>query len=162
MATTPGNRQTDGQATGLPRGGDQTSMVNQVPDTIFGISIGSGNMTGAPGSTGASGAQAADDTSMPGQDQELISGDVEQSTGAPGSQGTAGTVSTGASWTSPFGFLDGGDAGKMAGGSTDTEGQGNKYGTNTMPGVAGTGQPQGTGAPGPTGGSVLHGGRAVR
>jgi hypothetical protein len=160
MAVIPaGNRQSGSPATGLPRPGDQTSMPGQVPDQVFGISIGSGNTTGAPGSTGAAGAQAADDTSMPGQDKELISGDTEQSTGAPGSQGGRDTAASGATWTSPFGFLDGGDCGQMAGGSVDTEAQANHYGSNMMPGVAGSGQPKGTGA---GSGGVMRGGRAVR
>lgn len=158
MAMTPGGRQAGGQATGLPRGGDQTTMPGQVPDEIFGITIGSGNSTGAPGSAGAEGT-APDDTTMPGQDTDKISGETETTTGAPGSAGATPGGSTGATWTSPFAFLDGGTCGQMSDGSTDTEGNANKYGSNTMAGVAGSGQPKGTGA---GSGGVLHGGRAVR
>lgn len=150
-------RQSDGQGTGLGRAGDQTAMPGQVPDEIFGISIGSGNHTGAPGSTGATG--QADDTNMPGQVTERISGVTETGTGAPGSAGAQAHVATGAAWTSPFGVLDGGGMATHDNGSVDTEGHSNKYGTNTMAGVSGPGQPKGTGA---GSGSVLHGGRRVR
>jgi hypothetical protein len=89
---------------------------------------------------------------------EVFGTQLVNDTGMDGSTGASSPVSSGASYTDPFGFLAGGGAGDETGGSTDTESQGNKYGENTMIGIAGTGQPKTTNI---EGGSFLIGGKKV-
>jgi hypothetical protein len=83
----------------------------------------------------------------------------DSATCAPGSAGTSGTAATGASFT--VDTIGGYPRQDMTGGSVDTEAYGNKYGTNTLPGVQGN-QPKGTGAPGSgDGGAVTNGSQRI-
>jgi hypothetical protein len=138
------DNQTSGAGKGRGRAGDQTSQPGQASGLLpFGISNPLG--TGAPGTSGgAPGPQ--DPTTVPGQVPGSVFGaSTDTKTGAPGSAGASTSVATGASYTDPFAHLSGGNSGNMTGGSVDTESQGNKYGSSTMPGIAGSGSPKDTG-----------------
>lgn len=109
--------------------------------------------TGAPGSSYYGG--STDATNQPGQaegEMGAYGAQAPQQTGSPGSQGaTTANEPAGASYTvDSYGWAPREAA---TGGSTDTQGAANNYGSNTMPGVAGIGQPSGTGAPASGGGS---------
>ncbi len=139
------DKQTDGKGKGTPRPGDQTTQPGQYPSKMpFGIQV--PTSTGAPGSSPAP-SGPDDATTKPGQVPMSVFGmPVDEHTGAPGSAGASAGVAGGATYTDPFATLAGGGKGSMSGGSTDSEAQANKYGTNTMWGVAGPGQPDSTGA----------------
>jgi hypothetical protein len=139
------DNQTSGAGKGRGRAGDQTSQPGQASGMLpFGIANPLG--TGAPGTAGNA-SSPQDPTTVPGQNPSTVFGSpTDTKTGAPGSAGASAHVATGASYTDRFAMLSGGTKGDMTGGSVDTEGQSNKYGSSTMPGIAGKGQPKDTGA----------------
>lgn len=135
-----------GPAKGVTHGGDQTSMPGQAAGKL---PFGAQNplSTGAPGSGGTG--PAGDPTlNSPVPGSVYGAGTDDTDTGAPGSSGTHGGVSTGANYTvdayGAYSYMS------QSGGSTDTEPQGNKYGSDT--GIPGLYRPKSTGA---TGGATI-------
>lgn len=141
-----------GPAKGTTHGGDQTAMPGQAAGKLP-LGIQNPLSTGAPGTGGAG--PASDPTlnsPVPGSAYGAQNGDT--STGAPGSGGAHGGVATGANYTvdayGAYSYMS------EAGGSVDTEAQGNKYGTDT--GIPGLYHPKSTGM---GRGSNMVGGRDV-
>lgn len=132
---------------------DSTTMPGQYPRPLpFGQNPPTG--TGAPGSAGQ-GSTATDPTMAGSATPTSVFGAPADNlhTGSPGTQGATPHQTTGASYTDPFAYLSGGNAGQMTGGSTDTEAQGDKAG---HPGPFNTPYPTDTGV---GHGKTLIGGR---
>lgn len=131
-----------GPAKGATHGGDQTAMPGQAAGRIpFGV--GNPLDTGAPG-TGGTGPSPDPTLQAPIPGSVYGAGTDDTDTGAPGSTGSNSPAGGGANFTMDaygwYAFMD------CTGGSTDTEAQGNKYGSDThIPGLA---TPRTTGAPG--------------
>lgn len=152
------DKTTGGPSKGSAHGGDQTAMPGQAAGTIpFGIKT--PLTTGAPGTAGQS--SPASDPTVTSAPAGSVFGapTADTSTGAPGTGGASGTVATGASYT--VDSIDARPRTNAVGGSVDTEGQANKYGSGTLTGLAGH-QPTTTGAPGSGGGgSVTNGSERI-
>lgn len=150
------DKQTSGQAKGLGHPGDQTAMPGQAQGHLpYGNQTLSTGLAGTTPDT--SGPQ--DNTTVPGQNPDSVFGvSNPHGTGLDGSAGATEGVSGGATYTDPFAIIGGGTKGDASGGSTDTEGQANKYGSSSMVGIAGSGQPTSTGV---DKGRLLIGGNSV-
>lgn len=136
-----------GPAHGASHGGDQTAMPGQAAGKIpFGVQ--NPLSTGAPG-TGGTGASPDPTLQAPVPGSVYGAATDDTDTGAPGSAGSNSPASGGASYTlDTYGWVS---YMNLTGGSTDTEAQGNKYGSDTH--IPGLYTPKSTGAPG---GSVGH------
>lgn len=146
------DRTTGGPSKGKAHGGDQTAQPGQAPGMLaFGIK--NPLTTGAPGGTGAgTTSDPTLQTSIP--DSAFGAKTDDTATGAPGSSGSSPGGESGASYTKDaYGWYPRLDA---TGGSTDTEAQANKYGTDT--GIPGLHTPHTTGAPGSGGGGHVTNG----
>lgn len=139
------DRTTGGPSKGKTHGGDQTALPDQAGGKIpFGIQ--NPLSTGAPGSSGVSG--ASDPTlQTPVPTTAFGAKTDDTNTGAPGGSGAHGTAASGATYTQDtYGWRPRIDA---TGGSVDTEAQANKYGSDT--GIPGLKVPKGTGMPNSSG-----------
>lgn len=150
------DKTTGGPAKGKSHGGDQTALPGQAQGGLpFGLD--NNLSTGAPGTAGNT-SNTEPTLTAPVPSKVFGAPADDASTGAPGSSGATADVAKGASYT-----IDGGLGNRPhmdeTGGSVDTESQGNKYGSSTLPGVAGPGQPKATGA---GDGHLMIGGRRVR
>lgn len=148
------DKTTGGPAKGQTHGGDQTALPGQAGGGIpFGIQ--NPLTTGAPGT--ASGVSGGPDPTLTAPVPGSVFGSPtdDTATGAPGTSGASAGAATGASWT--VDTIGGSPRTDMSGGSVDTESQGNKYGSNTLEGVAGN-QPTSTGAPASGGGGRVTNG----
>jgi len=149
MAITP-DKEPAGPSKGVTHGGDQTAQPGQAAGGLaFGVS--NPLNTGAPGSGGA-GLNPDPTVQTPVPGSVFGAGTDDTSTGAPGGSGASAGVKTGANWTMDmygwYSYQDG------AGGSVDTEPQGNKYGSDAgIPGLSSAYQPKSTGT---GGGSISH------
>lgn len=143
-----------GPAKGKAHGGDQSAMPGQAQGGLpFGLA--NSLSTGAPGTAGTP-ASAPDPTVTSAVPGTVFGSPNDTKTGAPGGSGATAGVATGAAYTIDTGlgnrpFTD------AAGGSVDSESQGNKYGAGN--GFPGDYQPKSTGA---GQGQTLIGGRRVR
>lgn len=146
------DKTTGGPSKGKTHGGDQTALPGQAAGQIpFGIKT--SLATGAPG-TGGTG--PASDPTMASPTPTSVFGAATDTmhTGAPGTSGSSPSGESGATWTKDS--LDAYPRVDATGGSTETEAQANKYGTDT--GIPGLHVPKSTGA---GSGHPLIGGRHV-
>lgn|SRR5512146_2838334 len=148
------DKSTGGPSKGTTHGGDQTSMPGQAAGGLF-----AGHNPLSTGASGTGGAAPSPDPTLqvPVPGSVYGAGTDDTDTGAPGTGGTHGGVKTGASYTvdayGAYSYMD------EAGGSVDTEPQGNKYGSDArIPGLSSAYQPKSTGA---GGGHPMIGGREV-
>jgi hypothetical protein len=150
MAIRP-DKEPAGPSKGYTRPGDQVNQPGQAEGMIpFGIN--SPLQTGAPG-TGGAGLNPDPTVQTPIPTGIYGAATDDADTGAPGSNGASTPLKTGANYTiDAYGWYSWMDA---AGGSVDTEAQGNNYGVDT--GIPGLATPHTTGAPNSgDGGHVGH------
>lgn len=133
-----------GPSKGTTHGGDQTAMPGQAAGKLpFGAT--NPLSTGAPG-TGGTGPSPDPTLQAPVPASVYGASTDDTDTGSPGSAGIHGGVKTGANYTvDSYGSYPRTDA---AGGSVDSEGQANKYGTDTR--IPGLRTPRTTGVSGGT------------
>lgn len=150
MAITP-DKEPAGPAKGVTHGGDQTAQPGQAAGKLPADAPNS-LTTGAPGTSGAGlNPDPTVQTPIPSSIYGVAINDTD--TGAPGSALAGAVHETGANYTMDMGgWYSWQDA---VGGSVDTEGQKNNYGTAT--GIPGISTPKTTGAPNSgDGGHVGH------